>query len=440
MRSRCEGPGDFSRVCVLGAAILVLALGLGWTGPVRANGAFPDSLQLLLPADHPKRIIMSTTFGLIMTEDDGQTWSWTCEQENTTNAGLYQVGSAPQDRLYALTDAQLAFSDDQSCNWQLSSGALSTGVINDAFPDPNNPNHVLALGISGAGTAEVVASADSGTTFNMPIFVAPAGAALTSVEIARADPKVLYVAMFQTPGIHPRLIRSNDGGAHWNDAIDVEPMLGAAGFRIIAVDPTDPDRIYLRVLAGFQNILAISEDGGLTFRTPLTFDTMSAFVRLSDGTILVAGQKDSAPVAYRSTDTGKTFVPWSNAPSVRALAERGGRLYVSADNVKDGFALAVSDDGGQTLRPLMSFDKVTSVRGCVREVCAASCATQVMLKLWSADVCGASATKPPPGPPAAKSGCSAGSDRQPRLTPAGCLGLLGVLALSWIRRRSRPRR
>jgi hypothetical protein len=205
-------------------------------------------------------------------------------------------------------------------------------------------------------------------------------------------------------------------------------MLGAAGFRIIAIDPTNPDRIYLRVLAGFKNPLAISDDGGQTFRTPLTFDAMSAFVRLSDGTILVAGQLDGAPVAYRSTDAGKTFAPWSNAPSVRALAERDGKLYVSADNAKDGFALAVSTDGGQTLRPLMTFDKVRSVRACVREQCAASCATQVMLKLWSADVCAA--------PPAPKAGCSIGSDNQATCTAAACLGLLAVLILGWIRRRS----
>lgn len=419
---------------MLGAASI--AVGLGWTGQARGNGAFPDSLQLLLPADHPQQIIMSTTFGLIMTEDDGQTWSWSCEQPNTTNAALYQVGSAPQNRLYALSGDGLAFSDNQSCSWELSSGALSTGIVNDAFPDPSNPKHVLALGISGDGTAEVVASLDGGTTFNTPIFVAPTGGALTSVEISRSDPQVLYLAMFQTPGIHPRLVRSSDGGAHWNAAIDVEPTLGAAGFRIIAIDPTNPDRIYLRVLAGFKNPLAISDDGGLTIRTALTFDTMSAFVRLSDGTVLVAGQMDGAPVAYRSTDAGKTFVPWSNAPSIRALAERAGKLYVSADNVKDGFALAVSTDGGQTLRPLMTFDKVTSVRACVRELCGASCATQVMLKLWSAAVCGAPAVTPPPPPPTPKSGCSVALDSQARSAAAAGLGLFGVLFLGWIRRRS----
>ena len=201
---------------------------------------------------------------------------------------------------------------------------------------------------------------------------------MTSVEIARSDPRVLYLAMFQTPGIHPRLVRSNDGGATWNAAIDVEPMLGAAGFRIIAIDPTNPDRIYLRVLAGFKNPLAISDDGGQTFRTPIAFDTMSAFVRLSDG-----------PSWSRGSWTAR------RSPIVRRT--RGRR---------------------------------------VREQCAASCATQVMLKPWSADVCAAAPAVTPLPPPAPKAGCSVGGERQVMFKGAACLGLLAVLVLGWLRRRS----
>jgi MYXO-CTERM domain-containing protein len=84
----------------------------------------------------------------------------------------------------------------------------------------------------------------------------------------------------------------------------------------------------------------------------------------------------------------------------------------------------------------MSFDKVTSVRACVRDQCAVSCATQVKLKLWSAEVCGAATTTPPP--PAGKSGCSfaPGRDRGPTPTAAAALCLLLLLG----RGRRRPQR
>lgn len=407
---------------------------LRWSAIAHANGAFPDSLQILLPADRPQQIIMSTTFGLLISDDGGQTWTWTCEQTNTTNAGLYQVGAAPRDRLFALSGDGLAFSDDQSCNWDLvGGGAFANGIINDAFPDPTNADHVLALGVAGSGATEVVASTNGGSSFDTTIYTAPMGAGLTSVEIARSNPQVLYLAMFQTPGIHPSLLRSDDGGTHWNPPIDLEPTLGAATFRIIAIDPTNPERLFVRALAGFTNLLGISDDGGRTMRTPVILDAMSAFVRLPDGTLLVAGQKGTDYVAYRSTDGGKTFVPWTNPPRIRALAERGGKLFVSADNTLDGFALATSTDAGQTLQPLLTFDKVKSVRACVETVCAASCDAQVGLKVWSADVCHATATPPPQ--PGGKSGCTLASESAP--LPATLLASAGLLLLAIRRRRQR---
>ena len=411
-----------------------VAVCLHWSAIAHANGAFPDSLQILLPADRPQQIIMSTTFGLLISDDDGQTWTWTCEQTNTTNAGLYQVGAAPRDRLFALSGDGMAFSDDQSCSWDLTGGAMFVnGIINDFFPDAANADHVLALGVTGSGASEVVASTNGGSSFDTAIYTAPMGAGLTGVEIARANPKILYVAMFQTPGIHPALVRSDDGGAHWNPPIDLEPMLGTASFRIIAIDPTNADRLFVRALAGFTNVLGISDDGGRTFATPVTLDVMSAFIRLPDGTLLVAGQKGTDYVAYRSTDGGKSFVPWMNAPRIRALAERGGKLFVSADNTLDGFALATSTDAGQTLHPLLTFDKVKAVRACVEAVCAATCDAQVSLKIWSADVCHATVTPPPQ--PAGKSGCTLASEGAP--LPVTFLAGAGLLLA--VRRRG-PRR
>jgi hypothetical protein len=366
----------------------------------------------------------------MISDDDGQTWTWTCEQTNTTNAGLYQVGAPPRDRLFALSGDGLAFSDDQSCSWNLVDGnAFMNGIINDAFPDPTNADHVLALGVTGSGASQVVASTNGGSSFDTTIYTAPTGAALTGVEIARGNPQVLYVALFQTPDVHPALVRSDDGGAHWNQPIDLEAMLGAVTFRIIAIDPTNPDRLFVRVLAGFTNLLGISEDGGRTFATPVTLDVMSAFVRLTDGTLLVAGQKGADWVAYRSTDGGKRFVPWANAPRIRALAERAGKLFVSADNILDGFALATSTDAGQTLRPLLTFNQVKAVRACVQAACAVSCDTQVSLKVWSADVCsaGKAVTPPPPLQPVGRAGCTLTSGGAPlSVTLLATLGLLLV--------------
>ena len=79
------------------AAIAATAGVALWSARAWANGAFPDSSAILLSADRPDQIILATNFGLIISEDDGQTWSWTCEQAATVSGALYQVGPPPQE-------------------------------------------------------------------------------------------------------------------------------------------------------------------------------------------------------------------------------------------------------------------------------------------------------------------------------------------------------
>src|ERR1700722_16826738 len=52
-----------------------------------ADGAFPDELQVFAPHLQPNRIVLSTNYGLILSEDNGATWSYACE---TGGAGPQQ--------------------------------------------------------------------------------------------------------------------------------------------------------------------------------------------------------------------------------------------------------------------------------------------------------------------------------------------------------------
>src|SRR5215831_12245059 len=83
-----------------GAAFLIASVAAA--RPARANGAFPDSLQILVPAAEPHRIILATNFGLIISDDDGATWEWTCEARAKDNTILYQQAATPSNRLYAV--------------------------------------------------------------------------------------------------------------------------------------------------------------------------------------------------------------------------------------------------------------------------------------------------------------------------------------------------
>jgi hypothetical protein len=430
----------------------------------QANGAFPDSLQILLPQTRPHQIVLGTNFGLVISDDDGQTWSWSCEQRNSVNGNLYQLGPGPLERLYALSSVGLVYSDDGSCTWTIAGGSLASVLANDAFADPSDPAQVWALGnpIAASGAPAVYHSDDSAQTFGPSLYDDPSPGALTSIESARSDPRIVYVARYDllpcdggdggttsdasTMCQYPRLLRSSDGGAHWDPPIDLAPTLGKGTFRIIAVDPNDPRRIFLRFTTFDvpMETLAVSVDAGLTFRRPVTVSgKLTAFLWRPDNTILLTGLTDAGPVGFRSPDGGETFVPWMGIPSLRALAERDGHLYGAADWIKDGFALGLSTDDGATFKPVMTFSDVKAVRSCVKTQCEDQCDYQAGIGLWPAETCHPEGVPPIP-PTQKKTGCgclaaddgpSAAGNQKWQLATATL-----AAAIFWLANRRRRRR
>jgi hypothetical protein len=410
--------GALSYLACVFAGLAVLAR----AAPAVADGAFPASDAILLPADRPQQIVLSTNFGLIISDDGGDTWQWTCERPETSMASSYVVGAPPADRIYSRSpDVGLAVSDDASCTWRRAGGALTAAIASDVFPDPTDPTHVLAIAaVAGDGGlavgAAVYESTDGGDSFAAtPLFVAPDGDQLLGVEIARADPRVIYVAL-AAPGSHPAIARSDDAGAHWM-SIDVEPSIGAGLPRIIAVDPADADVLYLRVIGAGSELLAVSRDGGMSFTTPITLTggNLSAFARLASGAVLVAGVVPgdggtTSGVTWRSDDGGTTFGPWTLTPTprLRALGERAGTLYLAGDNYMDGWALAASSDEGRTLQPLVRYEQVSGVKACVMAACQDSCDEQAGRRIWGPEVC---------NPLPADAGADGGKPAKP---PSGC--------------------
>src|SRR4051812_2051131 len=155
-----------SRRVSAGAAVLLAALML--PRAAAADGAFPDSQTILAPADRPHELLLATNFGVISSEDDGQTWTWSCEQAANSFGLFYQLGAPPAHRLFTAAGGHLAFSDDGTCTWGLGGGAIAAREVVDAFPDPSNAQRILAITQAGgdaSGSYNIVASSDGGATF-----------------------------------------------------------------------------------------------------------------------------------------------------------------------------------------------------------------------------------------------------------------------------------
>jgi hypothetical protein len=392
-----------------------LALALGASGAARADGAFPDSDSIVVPASLPGEIVLGTNFGVLLSVDDGDTWTWTCEQAGNTFGSHYQMGAPPLNRLF--TQARvggvgaLAYSDDASCSWQAAGGALAGATVVDAFPDPTDAGRVLAL-VSRAGDAgmsyEAWASDDGGATFATRLYAS--ATQLTGVETARSDPATVYLTLVggADGGTLPELLRSTDGGASWT-VHDLSAGLGThvVNLRLIAVDPGDAATVFLRVSAGGGEQVAITRDGGATVAPVLALaaGVVTAFARLpASGDLVVGGTSGLNQVAFRSTDGGASFQPLPTPPRLRALAARGARLYAAADNYVDGYAVGASDDEGMTWQPLVSYapggtsiapHAIEAIAACVATACRADCLTRASMSQWAPDLC--SATPPEPG-------------------------------------------
>ena len=431
----------------------------------RANNGIPGSLGVLLPLDKPREIGLATTFGLILSDDGGASWVWTCEQPATSMANVYTVGAPPLDRFYALSPVTgLSFSDDESCDWKSAGGALAGQKVSDFFTDPSDPMRVLASASpptdgGDAAVASVYASKNGGTTFDAkPLYTAPAGASIVGIEIARSDPQVVYLTYVtaNSTGYDSVLVRSSDGGTNWTPT-DLLAPLGAGIVRILAVDSADSDLVYLRVIGATSETLAVTRDGGMTFARPLTIanGALSAFARLASGTVLVGalinlagGGGGTMGAGYRSTDGAMTFPSWTLGPDPQphlvGLGERvvAGKstLYLSGKNYSDAWALATSTDEGMTVTPVMSYDQVAGIKSCVQQLCVDTCNYEEMQAIWDVAVCAGSdggvvdaGTGPPPS-----SGChcAAGGDG-PSVISASLAGLLLVAAAATTRRRRR---
>jgi hypothetical protein len=374
----------------------------------RADGAFPDSLSILTPAQLPNETLLATNFGLVMSFDHDQTWIWSCEQPLNSFGTLYQMGPAPKNRIFAITTGVI-YTDDSSCSWNAASGA---GSAADAFADPTNPNRVFAVVTSTVGDAgsvyTAVESSDGGSTFGELRYTAAAGDHITGVEISRSDPQTVYLTLTSGTAYAPKVAVTTNGGTSWtlHDLTTSLPT-GTYSIRLVAIDPSNPQKLFLRIGSPSGQALAVSQDGGASASTPLTFPggAFNAFARLDSGSLIAGGVVGTANVAYRSVNGGTSFAQLPAVPfTFQGLSARGTKLYAALENMTDLYAIETSDDEGTSWQPLMRFSRdvdagatgyIQAIQTCVMSFCQDDCAMRSGAGLFSDDVCSAAVAPDP---------------------------------------------
>ncbi len=330
---------------VLGLVALVLA-------PTRAlsNGRFPSADYFIAgPGPSNETLVLRTTFGLIVSRDFGRTWGWVCE-------GAYDLAATMRDPTVAvgvggrvtvtLPDGMM-FSTPDFCTWTPSVGSPRSSVV-DVAQDARGATLVAAAGPNGTDDRLLV-SHDGGRTWT-------AGATVPdlfseTVEVAPSDPRRIYLSGFLRGGISV-LFRSDDGGMTVREM--TRAFDGGQSAFLSAVDPTNPDVVWVRSNLGLGTLLLRSRDGGATFqRVAETRDLMRGFALSDDGATVWYASADRAEGMFRSVQGGP-FTRLSTRLNVRCLRYNAGLLFVCADEAVDGFSLGCSADRGDTIDPLLS--------------------------------------------------------------------------------------
>jgi photosystem II stability/assembly factor-like uncharacterized protein len=279
--------------------------------------------------------------GVWKTTDAGRTWKPIFDDQPTGSIGWVAVAPSDPNILYVgsgegLPRPDLAVGDgiykstDAGATWT-HLGLRDAQQIPKIAIDPKNPNRlfVAALGHPYGPNEErgIFRSTNGGQSFERVLFK-DANTGGKDVDIDPSNPDIVYATMWEQrqgpwengawDGTNGGIFKSTDGGTTWKPLTQGLP-LGIVNAEI-AVAPTNPRRVFATLEA--QDPVAgtgiyRSDDAGENW-TRITTDARPVsrinevvpHVHPKDPDTLIV----TDVVSYKSTDGGKTFVPFKGAP------------------------------------------------------------------------------------------------------------------------------
>lgn len=348
---RCPGR---RRLAALLATLLLVA-------PVTAaaNGRFPAAGLIAVDPGDPSHLVVRATYGVLTTRDAGATFHWTCE--GAIGFGGYEdpmVAILADGTLIAGLFKGLSASKNGGCDWDLAGGALTDRYVVDLSAERADPSRAVLVISSGVGAGQFLTqlweSTDSAVTWTQAGADLPEDFLALTVDTAPSAPERVYLTgRFGAPEFKGALQRSLDRGQTW-ERFDVPGSDDRHLPYLAAVDPSDPETLYVRLDGDPTDSLLVSHDGGQTFTTAFEGQgNLLGFALSPDGaTVLVGGEVDGIRSAPAST---LDFEPISTV-GVKCLTWVDAGLFACATEGKDHFTVGRSIDGGHSFSPLLHLD------------------------------------------------------------------------------------
>ncbi|HEY4059845.1 MAG TPA: sialidase family protein, partial [Kofleriaceae bacterium] len=331
----------------------VLALALAaLCATASANGRPPVTNGVFFKPGDNQSLYIRTTFGLLISHDDGCSFHWVCEKAIGYGGEFDPKYAITADgTIFATTFTGLRVSRDQGCTWTTATSELPTNDPNnlattwiDAIDVAPNGNIWIATADS-AKPNDVYRSTDNGVSFSPMGLMSPT-LWWKSIKIAPSDGMRIYATGYQVaPTGLAKVERSDTGGTSWTDkTLPANVMYGPTPlFYVSTVDPAQPDHLFGYSIGATPpngDRLYESTDGATTWNEVLsTTDAIRGVVLRTDGSVIVAtlggGTSQRAAGASSFSLLGSTVTDGPDAvpPHLGCLGERpDGSLVGCASN------------------------------------------------------------------------------------------------------------
>jgi hypothetical protein len=412
-----------------------------------ANGRFPIADHLTVDPNDPSHLVLRTTYGILETSNAGTSWAWICE-------GAVGYGGTQDPAMAILGDGTvlaglfegLGVTHDRGCSWAMAEGPLKGEYIIDVSTQKDDPSRGVAITSTGTGSGFhviVAETTDNGVTWTQ------AGNAILSdfialtIDVAPSDPQRIYASGLVGKALAPAIERSDDRGMTWTRTY-LDPIWAEEVPFLSAIDPTNPDRLYVRLSGDPIDRLIVSDDGGATFTEIYTGqDDLLGFALSPDGTrVAVGGPKDG----IRTASTVDHVFTQTSSIYTRCLTWAEAGLYACGNEFTDMFTLALSQDEGKTFTPLYHLKDICPIE-CPEGAPTPPACVQMWPPLAStlgipAEQCGGNSTSSssssggtPPVPLDGGGGCECGVDRSSESASAALLASLCAIGFARSRRR-----
>jgi photosystem II stability/assembly factor-like uncharacterized protein len=341
-----------------GLAVGVALVALALPSASQANGRFPRANQLSIDPSDPRHLVLRATFGLLLSDDGGSSFGWVCESALGFSGDLDPAVTVFENGAVVAGFARdLRVSRDAGCNWSSPFSNGSKENLLDVTLEPSDPGS--ALFVSRRQDAGQLAHL---LQLNQDLSTAALGTPLgddlspLTLEVAPSASNRIYVTALASD-LTSQLLRSDDRGESW-ERLAIQPHETLPAF-IAAIDPKDPDRLYLRLDDATTDYLLVTEDAGTTFDEVFAFDAeMLGFALSPDGQRVALGGPGEGLFLAEAAELGFVRSPAPIA-NLSCLKWTQDALFACGNETADGFTLATSQDGGQNFSPLFHLSALT---------------------------------------------------------------------------------